>query len=120
MSQQGNDDKTKAEVPYGTLELLILRTLEVMGPSHGFGLARRIEQISESVMHLNQGSIYPALLRLEQKGWINTKWGTSENGRRAKFYSLTTTGRRQLQVEVANWERATALVARFFREQPSS
>ena|ERR1051326_3239304 len=106
-------DKTKAEVPYGTLELLILRTLESMGSVHGFGLARRIEQISESIVHLNQGSIYPALLRLQQKGWITTKEGTSENGRRAKFYSLTAKGRSQLRVEVQNWERATALVARF-------
>jgi transcriptional regulator len=106
-------DKSRAEVPYGTLELLILRTLETLGPTHGFGLARRIEQISESIVHLNQGSIYPALLRLEQKGWVATKMGTSENGRRAKFYSLTTKGRNQLRVEVENWERATALVARF-------
>ena len=98
---------------YGTLDLLILRTLETLGPMHGFGLARRIEQISESLVHLNQGSIYPALLRLQQKGWITTKQGTSENGRKAKFYSLTTKGRRQLQIEVENWERATALVARF-------
>jgi PadR family transcriptional regulator, regulatory protein PadR len=110
--------KAKAEVPYGTLELLILRTLEGLGPSHGFGLARRIEQISESLVHLNQGSIYPALLRLQQKGWITTKWGSSENGRRAKFYSLTTKGRKQLQVEVENWERSTALVARFLQEMP--
>ncbi len=106
-------DKSKVEVPYGTLDLLILRTLETLGPMHGFGLARRIEQISESLVHLNQGSIYPALLRLQQKGWITTKQGTSDNGRRAKFYSLTTKGRRQLQLEVENWERATALVARF-------
>lgn len=106
-------DKSKAEVPYGTLELLIMRTLETLGPMHGFGLARRIEQTSESLVSLNQGSIYPALLRLQQKGWIATKSGTSENGRKAKFYSLTAKGRRQLQVEVENWERATALVAKF-------
>jgi PadR family transcriptional regulator PadR len=90
--------------------------LETVGPMHGFGLARRIEQVSESLVHLNQGSIYPALLRLLQKGWIATKEGISENGRRAKFYSLTPKGRRQLQVEVKNWERATALVARFLEE----
>jgi len=106
-------ERSKPEVPYGTMDLLILRTLETVGPMHGFGLARRIEQVSESLVHLNQGSIYPALLRLQQKGWITTKQGTSENGRRAKFYSLTPKGRRQLQVEVENWERATALVARF-------
>jgi transcriptional regulator len=106
----------KADVPYGTLDLLVLRTLEVMGPMHGFGIARRIEQVAENLVHLNQGSIYPALLRLQQKGWITTKWGTSENGRRAKFYSLTKKGKQQLQVEVENWERATALVARFLGE----
>jgi PadR family transcriptional regulator len=106
-------DRSKGEVPYGTLELLILRTLATLGSVHGFGLARRIEQVSESIVHLNQGSIYPALLRLQQKGWIVTKEGTSENGRRAKFYSLTPKGRKQLQIEVRNWERATALVARF-------
>jgi PadR family transcriptional regulator, regulatory protein PadR len=105
--------EAKPEVPYGTLELLILRTLEAMGALHGFGLARRIEQISESLVHLNQGSIYPALLRLQQKGWIDTEWGSSENGRKAKFYSLTPTGRTQLQVEVENWQRTTALVAKF-------
>jgi transcriptional regulator len=109
-------EKAKAEVPYGTLELLILRTLDTLGPTHGFGIARRIEQISESIVNLNQGSIYPALLRLQQKGWIATKWGSSENGRRAKFYSLTAKGKRQLRVEVENWERTTALVARFLEE----
>ena len=107
----------KTEVPYGTLELLILRTLETMGEVHGFGLARRIEQTSGSLMQLNQGSIYPALLRLQQNDWIKTEWGASENGRKAKFYSLTPKGRKQLKVEVENWERATALVARFFQEQ---
>ena len=106
--------EAKPEVPYGTLELLILRTLETMGALHGFGLARRIEQISESLVHLNQGSIYPALLRLQQKGWVDTEWGISENGRKAKFYSLTLEGRKQLQVEVENWQRTTALVAKFF------
>ena len=109
-------ERSKAEIPYGTLELLILTTLHALGSVHGFGLARRIEQVSESLVHLNQGSIYPALLRLQQKGWITTKWGTSDNGRRAKFYSLTAKGRRDLQVEVENWERATALVAKFLQE----
>jgi transcriptional regulator len=106
----------KADVPYGTLDLLVLRTLAVMGPMHGFGIARRIEQVAENLVHLNQGSIYPALLRLQQKGWITTKWGTSDNGRRAKFYSLTKKGKQQLQVEVENWERTTALVSRFLGE----
>ena len=108
--------ESKADVPYGTLDLLVLRTLAVMGPMHGFGIARRIEQVAENLVHLNQGSIYPALLRLQQKGWITMKWGTSENGRRAKFYSLTKKGKQQLQVEVENWERATALVSRFLGE----
>jgi transcriptional regulator len=103
----------KADVPYGTLDLLVLKTLETMGPMHGFGIARRIEQVSENLLHLNQGSIYPALLRLEQKGWIRTGWGSSDNNRRAKFYSLTRAGTKQLQSEVRNWERTAALVARF-------
>lgn len=103
----------KADIPYGTLDLLVLKTLETMGPMHGFGIARRIEQVSENLLHLNQGSIYPALLRLEQKGWIRTDWGASDNNRRAKFYSLTRVGKKQLQNEVENWERTAALVARF-------
>ena len=106
-------EKPKEEIPYGTLDLLVLSNLDTLGPTHGFGIARRIEQVAKSLVHLNQGSIYPALLRLEQKGWIATKWGVSDNGRKAKFYSLTTRGRRQLQTEVENWHRATALVARF-------
>jgi transcriptional regulator len=103
----------KSDVPYGTLDLLVLKTLETMGPMHGFGIARRIEQVSENLLHLNQGSIYPALLRLEQNGWIKTEWGISENNRRAKFYSLSRAGKKQLQSEVENWERTAALVARF-------
>src|SRR5258708_23221694 len=102
----------RTDVPYGTLDMLVLKTLDSIGPMHGFGIARRIEQISQSLVHLNQGSIYPALLRLQQKGWISTEWGSSENGRRAQFYSLTKRGRRQLGVEIKNLERGTALVAR--------
>ena len=104
--------KPKAELPYGTLDLLILKTLDTMGALHGYSIARRIEQMSGSVMRLSQGSIYPALMRLEQQGWITTKWGVSETNRKVKFYSLTRTGAKQLHVEVANWEQATALVAR--------
>ena len=103
----------KSQVPYGALELLVLKTLDSMGPMHGFGIARRIEQISEDLVHLNQGSIYPALLRLHQKGWIATEWGTSENGRRAKFYSLTRLGAKQLKAETENWQRVTTFVAKF-------
>jgi len=103
----------KSDVPYGTLDLLILKTLETLGPLHGFGLARRIEQVSEHLVKLNQGSVYPALLRLQQRGWITATWGISETNRRAKFYTLTTTGRGQLRNEVKNWERTATLVARF-------
>jgi PadR family transcriptional regulator len=103
----------KTDIPYGTLDLLVLKTLDTMGPMHGFGLARRIEQVAENLVQLNQGSIYPALLRLQQRRWIATKWGISENGRRAKFYSLTTKGKKELDSEVENWHRAASLVARF-------
>jgi transcriptional regulator len=105
--------KQKVEIPYGTLDLLILKTLETMGPLHGYALARRIEQVSGESLQLSQGSVYPALIRLEQEGWIVTEWGISETNRKVKFYSLTRTGRKQLLVELANWEKATALVARF-------
>jgi transcriptional regulator len=105
--------KNKTDVPHGTLDLLILRTLETMGTMHGYRIARRIEQVSENLLRLNQGSIYPALMRLEQKGWISTQWGVSETKRKVKFYSLTEAGVRQLRIEIANWENTTALVARF-------
>ena len=104
--------KDKGELPYGTLDLLILKTLDTMGAKHGYSIARRIEQMSESTMRLSQGSIYPALMRLEQQGWITTRWGISETSRKVKFYSLTKAGTKRLHVEVANWEQATALVAR--------
>jgi len=102
----------KAEVLQGTLDLMVLKTLDTMGPMHGFGIARRIEQVSENLLQLNQGTLYPALLRLEQKGWIASKPGVSENNRRARFYSLTPAGRRQLKREAENWERMTAVIAR--------
>lgn len=105
--------KSQTEVPYGTLDLLILKTLETMGTMHGYAIARRIEQVSGDGLQLSQGSVYPALIRLEQEGWIRTEWGISETNRKVKFYSLTRAGRKQLRVEVANWEKATALVARF-------
>jgi PadR family transcriptional regulator PadR len=106
------------EFPYGTLDLLILKTLDTMGAMHGYGIARRIEQVSESLMRLSQGSVYPALIRLEQQGWIRTKWGLSETRRKVKFYEMTRAGSWQLRVEVANWEKATALVARFLATKP--
>lgn len=113
----GNMSESKADVPYGTLDLLILKTLETMGPMHGYRIARRIEQVAQNLLRLNQGSIYPALMRLEQQGWIRTQWGVSETKRKVKFYSLTRAGAKQLNVEVAKWERATALVARFLEAQ---
>jgi PadR family transcriptional regulator PadR len=103
----------KADVPYGTLELLILTTLDTLGSLHGYRIARRIEQVSEGTLTLSQGSIYPALIRLEQEGWIRTAWGTSETNRRVKFYTLTKSGRKQLQAAITKWERDNALVARF-------
>lgn len=103
--------KPKADLPYGTLDLLVLKTLDTMGALHGYSIARRIEQMS-GTLRLSQGSIYPALMRLEQQGWIATKWGVSETNRKVKFYSLTRAGAKRLHVEVANWEQAAALVAR--------
>jgi PadR family transcriptional regulator PadR len=101
-----------SEVPYGTLDLMVLKTLEGMGPLHGYGIARRIEQMAEGTLALNQGTIYPALLRLEQKGWIASEWGTSENNRRARFYSITRAGRKQLAVETDLWERTVEMITR--------
>ena len=95
----------RAEIPYGTLDLMVLKTLETLGPQHGYGIARRIEQVAESALELNQGTIYPALLRLEQKGWIASEWGASENNRKARFYSITRTGRKQLAAETESWSR---------------
>ncbi len=106
----------RAEVLQGTLDLMILRTLENMGPQHGFGLAKRIQQISRGALDLNQGTLYPALLRLEQRGWVKAKWGTSENNRRARFYELTASGRRNIQEERDGWERTVALMELFLRE----
>jgi len=103
----------KPDVLQGTLDLMVLKTLESMGPLHGYGIARRIEQVSGDALSLNQGTIYPALLRLEQRGWIKAEWGVSESNRRAKFYSLSRTGRRQIEKETENWERVAATMARF-------
>ena len=103
----------KHEVLPGTLNLLILKTLATLGPLHGYGIARRIEQVSGELLEVNQGTVYPALLKLEQMGWIRTKWSTSENNRRAKFYSLTATGKKQLVREEEEWRRTSAIVTRF-------
>lgn len=104
--------RAKSEVLQGTLDLIVLKTLESMGPMHGFGIARRIEQVSQDLLSMNQGTLYPALLRLEQRGWIDSKWGISENKRKARFYSLTKAGRKQLQQETENWEQMAALISR--------
>jgi len=102
----------RSEVPYGTLDLMVLKTLEAMGPQHGYGIARRIEQVAQGSLELNQGTIYPALLRLEQRGWISSEWGASDNNRRARFYSITRAGRKQLATEAENWSRTVAMMAR--------
>jgi len=102
----------KAEVLQGTLDLLVLKTLDSMGPMHGFGIALRIQQVSEDLLKLNQGTLYPALLRLEQRRWISTKWGVSENNRKAKYYSLTRAGRKQLEEEAESWARMSAMINR--------
>jgi len=105
----------RSEVLQGTLDLLILKTLYALGPLHGFGIARRIEQVSEDVLKLNEGTVYTSLLRLQQQGWIDSKWGTSENNRKARFYSITRRGQEQLAVETENWERISAVIGRVLR-----
>jgi transcriptional regulator len=105
----------KSEVLQGTLDMMILKTLHVLGPLHGFGIARRIEQVSEDVLTLNEGTVYTSLLRLQQQGWIESQWGTSENNRRARFYSITRRGRTQLAVETENWERISGVIGRILR-----
>ena len=105
----------KTDILAGTLVLMILRTLDALGPLHGYRLARRIEQISGNQLALNQGTLYPALLKLEQLGWIASKWGETDTGRRAKFYSISRAGKKQLQTEADNWARGAAIVARFMR-----
>jgi PadR family transcriptional regulator PadR len=107
----------KRDVIYGSLGLMILKTLEALGPLHGYRIARRIEQISGDQLAMNQGTLYPALLKLEQAGWISAQWGESASGRRVKIYALTRAGRRQLRVEEAQWQQATGIVARFFKIQ---
>jgi PadR family transcriptional regulator PadR len=102
----------RTEVLQGTLDLMILKTLDSMGAQHGYGIARRIEQLSNDLLRMNQGTLYPAVLRLEQRGWISSKWGLSENNRRAKNYSITRAGQKQLAAETENWERVAGIIAR--------
>jgi transcriptional regulator len=105
----------KSEVLQGTLDLMILKTLHALGPLHGFGIARRIEQVSEDVLTLNEGTVYTSLLRLQQQGWIDSEWGVSENNRKARFYSITRRGLKQLTVERENWERISGVIERVLR-----
>jgi len=106
---------SRGELLQGTLDLIVLKTLDALGPLHGYGIAVRIQQVSEDLLKLNQGTLYPALLRLEQRGWISSKWGVSENNRKAKYYSLTRAGRKQLVAEAASWERMSALMTRLLQ-----
>lgn len=102
----------------GTLDLMVLKTLDALGPLHGYGVARRIEQLSEQMLRLNEGTVYASLLRLAQKGWIRSEWGPSENNRKARFYSLTKTGRKQLARETESWERISSVIGRVLRLEP--
>jgi transcriptional regulator len=107
----------KSEVFQGTLDLMVLKTLDVLGPLHGYGIARRIEQLSDQLLRLNEGTVYASLLRLAQKGWIRSEWGTSENNRKARFYSISAAGRRQLAREAENWERFSGVIGRILQMQ---
>ncbi len=115
---KGTPDLKKSEVLQGTLDLMVLKTLEAMGPLHGYGLARRIEQLSEDVLRLNEGTVYTSLLRLQPQGWIASEWGVSENNRRARFYSITRSGRRQLADEAENWQRISGVIGRLLLLSP--
>jgi PadR family transcriptional regulator, regulatory protein PadR len=115
--EEPSKEESRPEVLQGTLDLMVLRTLETMGPQHGFGLAKRIQQISGGMLDLNQGTLYPALLRLEQRGWISSEWGVSDNNRRAKYYALTKAGRRRIATEQENWARTVDLMNRFLEAE---
>ena len=109
-----------SEVPYGTLDLMILKTLQALGPLHGFGVARRIEQVSENVLVLNEGTVYTSLLRLQQRGWISSAWGTSENNRKARFYAITKRGLKQLERETEDWQRISSVIGRVLGQEGRS
>ena len=110
---------SKLDLLQGTLDLMVLQTLDAMGPLHGYGIARRIEQLSENQILLNQGTIYPSLIRLQQRGWISSEWGVSDNNRKAKFYSITKSGKRQMKEDRADWERLAAVMARVLATEGS-
>jgi len=107
--------KEHSEVLQGTLDLMVLKTLDAMGPLHGYGIARRIEQVSDAMLRLNEGTVYASLLRAEQKGWIRSEWGASENNRKARFYSITKSGRKQLAREAESWQRISGVIGRVLR-----
>jgi PadR family transcriptional regulator, regulatory protein PadR len=109
---------TRADILQGTLDLMVLKTLDVMGPMHGYGLARRIEQLSDEALQVSQGTIYLCLVRLVQKGWITAEWGTSENNRKAKFYAISKAGRKQLAAETRNWERVSGIIGKLLQLGP--
>ena len=111
-------DNARSEVLQGTLDLMVLKALDAMGPMHGYGIARRLEQISNELLQLNEGTIYTALVRLGQKGWISSKWGSSENNRRARYYSITKAGQKQLAREAENWQRISGVIDRLLRLEP--
>jgi PadR family transcriptional regulator, regulatory protein PadR len=120
IDRRGSTLANKQEVLPGTLNLLVLKTLAALGPLHGYGIARRIEQVSGDLLEVNQGTIYPALLKLEQMGWIRAKWGVSDNNRSAKYYSLTAAGKKQLSKEEEEWRRTSAIVSRFLAPSESN
>jgi PadR family transcriptional regulator, regulatory protein PadR len=115
MSKGKNSEAQKSEVLQGTLDLMVLKVLDTLGPQHGYGIARRIEQVSEQVLQLNEGTVYTSLLRLQQRGSIASDWGTSENNRKAKYYSITKSGRKQLERETENWERIAGVIGRMLK-----
>jgi len=117
---KGRPEPKRSDVLQGTLDLMVLKTLDALGPLHGYGIARRIEQISQDVLRLNEGTVYTALLRLQQQGWIASGWGVSENNRKARFYSITPRGRKQLAAEAEDWERISGVIARLLRLAPGS
>jgi transcriptional regulator len=115
MSKEKNTDAQKSEVLQGTLDLMVLKVLDALGPQHGYGIARRIEQVSEQVLQLNEGTVYTSLLRLQQRKWISAEWGASENNRKAKYYSITKSGRKQLARETEDWERIAVVIGRLLK-----
>jgi PadR family transcriptional regulator, regulatory protein PadR len=119
MAKGRADTASRIEVLQGTLDMMVLQTLDSLGPQHGYGIARRIEQVSEDILKLNEGTVYAALMRLQHRRWISSAWGTSENNRKAKFYAITAAGTRQLAQEVATWDRLTAVIARLRTSEPA-